>query len=249
MRRPAWAIRRPSRHERPAGVRPHVRAPSAPHPHPASRVGRSCEPFPGVCGTNPDVVAVSVQTHSGAGPSDAALVVAARAQERWAQEALFRRHAGLVNGLAYRLIGRDADLDDLVQDCFAEAWRSLGRLKEPAAFSSWLGAIVVRTAHKLLRRRRLLARLGLRAETPVDLDSLVSSAAPADVRAELHAVYRIVDSLPAATRVAFLLRRVEGLPLDEVASLTGASLATVKRRVAEGERRIGAASRGIEDPS
>ncbi len=191
----------------------------------------------------------SAQTRSGAGPSDAALVVAARAQERWAQEALFRRHAAMVNGLAYRLVGRDADLDDLVQDCFAEAWRSLGRLAEPAAFSTWLGSIVVRTAHKLIRRRRLLARLGLGPGCRVDLDELIAPSAPADVRAELRSVYAVVESLPAAPRVAFVLRRVEGLALEEIANLTGASLATVKRRIADGERRIAAATGGAEEPS
>jgi RNA polymerase sigma-70 factor (ECF subfamily) len=71
------------------------------------------------------------QTRSGSGPSDAALVVAARANESWAKEALFRRYVHLVNGLAYRVIGRDEDLDDLVQDSFTEAWRSLHRLDNP----------------------------------------------------------------------------------------------------------------------
>src|SRR5512145_3345344 len=101
-------------------------------------------------------------TRSGSGPSDAALVVAARANESWAKEALFRRYVQLVNGLAYRVIGRDADLDDLVQDSFIEAWRCLHRLDNPQVFSSWLSAIVVRTAHKLLRRRRLMNAIGLR---------------------------------------------------------------------------------------
>lgn len=155
----------------------------------------------------------------------------------------------MVNGLAFRLVGRDADLDDLVQDCFAEAWRSLGRLKEPAAFSSWLGAIVVRTAHKLIRRRRLLARLGFCAQCAIDLDELVSPTAPADVRAELASIYGVVETWPAGIRLAFLLRRVEGLDLEEVATLTGTSVATVKRRIADGERRILAATRGTKEPS
>src|SRR5436190_20397911 len=100
------------------------------------------------------------QTQSEAGPSDAALVVAARAGEKWAQEALFRRHARMVNGLAYRLLGRDQELDDLVQESFLAALRSLDRLAQPQAFAAWLGSIVVRSSHKLLRRRRMLTRLG-----------------------------------------------------------------------------------------
>ena len=59
-------------------------------------------------------------TQSGAGPSDAALVVSAAAGERWAQEALYRRYARMVNGLSFRLIPNSADSTDLAQDAFVE---------------------------------------------------------------------------------------------------------------------------------
>ncbi|HMA95823.1 MAG TPA: sigma-70 family RNA polymerase sigma factor [Polyangiaceae bacterium] len=177
-------------------------------------------------------------TRSGSGPSDAALVVAARANESWAKEALFRRYVHLVNGLAFRVIGRDADLDDLVQDSFIEAWRSLHRLENPQVFSSWLSAIVVRTAHKMLRRRRLMTAIGLRQREPIDLDNLVSGNAPQDVQVELRAIYSLVETLSPSTRLALLLRRVEGLSLEEVASMLGVSLATAKRRIADAERQL-----------
>jgi RNA polymerase sigma-70 factor (ECF subfamily) len=173
-----------------------------------------------------------------AGPTDGALVVAARAGEEWAKEALFRRHAGLVNGLAYRLMGRDADVDDLVQETFAQALASLRRLRETETFASWLAAIVVRTAHKVLRRRRLLERLGMRTPDEPDLDRLVARAAPPDVSAELLRLYRLVEALPVKVRIPLLLRRVDGAGLEEIARMTGCSLATVKRRLAEGERRL-----------
>ena len=180
----------------------------------------------------------NASTKSGSGPTDAALVVAARANEPWAKEALFRRYANLVNGLGYRLLGRDSELDDLVQDTFTEAWQALPRLQNPQAFASWIASIVVRTAHKMLRRRRLAARLGLRRNEHIHLESLVSPSAPPDARSELMAIYKVVESLPSQTRLAFILRRVEGLPLDEIANLLGTSLATVKRRIAEAERQL-----------
>ena len=187
-------------------------------------------------GTYLAVAETNLSTKSGAGPTDAALVVAARADESWAKEALFRRYVTMVNGLGYRLVGNDSDLDDLVQDSFMEAWRSLGRLESPQAFAAWLGSIVVRTAHKMLRRRRITTRLGLRRSEPIDLDGLISPSAPPDARSELVAIYRLVQRLPINTRMAFTLRRVEGLPLDEIARLLETSLATVKRRIAEAER-------------
>lgn len=189
-------------------------------------------------GTYRVVAIANASTKSGAGPTDAALVVAARADEPWAKEALFRRYINLVNGLGYRLLGRDSELDDLVQDSFTEAWRSLHRLETPQAFSSWLSAIVVRTAHKMIRRRRLATRLGLRRSEPIDIDALIAPTAPPDARSELMAIYQLVQSLPTSTRIAFVLRRVEGLPLDAIAEAMGTSLATVKRRIADAQQRL-----------
>lgn len=175
------------------------------------------------------------RTQSGAGPSDAALVVAARAGEEWAQEALYRRYARMVNGLAWRLMPGDAEVEDLVQDTFIQALDGLHRLSEPAAFGSWLGSIVVRTAHKRLRRKRLMTRLGLSRSEPIDFESVVSAWAPPDVALELRTIYRLVDTLPIEARIALVLRRVEGLPLGEIAERMGLSLATVKRRLETAE--------------
>lgn len=198
---------------------------------------------------NASVPGASQSSRSGSGPSDAALVVAARANEAWAKEALFRRYAPLVNGLAYRVVGRDSDLDDLVQDCFVEAWRCLSRLENPQAFSSWISAIVVRTAHKLIRRRRLANLLGLRPKESVDVDLLLSSSAPPDVKVELQAIYRLVDEMPPSTRVAFVLRRVEGMGLEEIAEMMQLSLATVKRRLQEAERLLSFAYPTLAKPT
>jgi RNA polymerase sigma-70 factor, ECF subfamily len=184
-------------------------------------------------------VSAVAATRSGTGPTDAALVVAARAGEDWAREALFRRHAHMVAGMAFRLLGRDDDVDDLVQDSFVEALRSLDRLQAPQAFASWLASIVVRTSSKVLRRRRLLTRLGLRrGDAAIDIDAVVAPSAPPDVATELRALYARIQALPANERVVLVLRRVEGLAIDEIATLVGASPATVKRRIAEGEQRL-----------
>lgn len=187
-------------------------------------------------GYNAAVTVLPLSHRSFSGPTDAALVHAARSNDRGAQEALFRRYAPLVNGLAYRVLGNDSDLDDLVQDAFTEAWRCLPRLDNPQAFSAWISAIVVRTAHKMIRRRRLATVLGLRPRDTIEPDSLISSTAPPDVRVELAAIYRLVGEMSPSTRVVFVLRRVEGYGLEEIAELMKLSLATVKRRIQEAER-------------
>ena len=177
-------------------------------------------------------------TRSGAGPTDAALVVAARAGERWAQEALYMRYSRLVLGLAQRVLAGREEADDLAQDVFVDAFTRLDSLQNPQAFASWISTIVVRTASKRLRRHRLMLRLGLRRYEPVDLEGLIANEAPADVATELRAIYSAIEKLPANQRMALILRRVEGMPLAEIASCMGVSLATVKRKLSAAEQSL-----------
>lgn len=186
-------------------------------------------------------------TRSGAGPSDAALVVAARAGEAWAREALCRRYAGTVIGLAHRLLGRDDEADDLAQEAFTQALASLDRLEDPQAFALWIKTIVVRTAHKMVRTRTLLRRFGLgRQREELDVEALVSKDAPPDVRAELAGVYAVIDRLPARLRMALVLRRVEGLGHEEIADMLGVSLSTAKRLSAQADETL---ARALAAPS
>jgi RNA polymerase sigma-70 factor, ECF subfamily len=180
-------------------------------------------------------VTSSVSTRSGAGPTDAALVVAARAGEGWAQEALYRRHARMAIGLAHRLLPQDSEVDDLVQDCFVSALRRLASLDNPQAFAAWLGSIVVRAVSKRLRRRRLLSRLGLRTPEEIDPEAIAAPSVPGDVAVELRRVYAVVAGLPAQARIALVLRRVDGLEVPEIARRMGVGLSTVKRRLKSAE--------------
>jgi RNA polymerase sigma-70 factor (ECF subfamily) len=180
----------------------------------------------------------SPATKSGAGPTDAALVVAARAGEAWAQEALFQRHARLAFGLAHRFLPRELDVDDLVQDSFLYAFQHLNGLENPQAFAAWLGSIVVRTASKRLRRQRLLMRLGLGSFSPIDVERVVARSAPPDVVAELRALYAVIDRFPAGERIALSLRRVEGFEIPQIAVYMNVSESTVKRKLRAAEARL-----------
>jgi RNA polymerase sigma-70 factor (ECF subfamily) len=171
-------------------------------------------------------------------PSDAALVVAARGGEAWASEALFRRHVRMVYGLICRLLGSEEDADDVLQETFIAAFASLDRLEEPTAFASWACAIAVRTVGKLIRKRHLLRRLGLRGAAAANVDRLIARTAPADLVMQLRATYAVLERIPPQLRMVLLLRRVEGATLPEIAEWTGTSLATVKRRLAAAERRL-----------
>jgi RNA polymerase sigma-70 factor, ECF subfamily len=168
---------------------------------------------------------------------DAALVIRAQAGEARAKELLFRRHARRVHGLAYRLLAHDRDLEEVVQDVFVEALAGLGSLREPSAFGSWLGAIVVHRVRRRIRRRRLAAALGLVPVETVDVDELPGDPS-SEAALELRRVHAHIAQLDAEERIALVLHRVEGYSLPELAERMGLSLATVKRRLASAEQKL-----------
>jgi RNA polymerase sigma-70 factor (ECF subfamily) len=172
-------------------------------------------------------------------PSDEDLVRRAQAGDAWAEEALFRRHIGRAGQIATRLLGRGSDAEDAIQDSFVIALEQLPKLREGAAFRSWLLRIVVHQAHRRYRKRRMLTRLGFVQHD--DLDSLCnqgrSDLAP-DLRAELAKLDLVLKSIAVAERFAWILRHVEGLRLEEVATACNCSLATAKRRISAADQRV-----------
>lgn len=170
--------------------------------------------------------------------SDDELVRAAAAGEPWAASALLDRYGPMVERLLRRVLGHDRDLEDLVQDAFANALAAIGQVRDGAAVKGWMASIAVHTAHRAIRRRKLARWLALfhPAEDPV--------TAPAhEPRAALRRVYELLDRLPADERIAFTLRYIEEMPLEEVAAASGVSLATIKRRLSRAEGRFVAAAR------
>jgi RNA polymerase sigma-70 factor (ECF subfamily) len=170
---------------------------------------------------------------------DAELVRRARSGDRWAEEALYRRHVRAVTNAVTRLLGRTADADDVVQDTFVRALERLDDLRDGAAFRGWVQRIAVTLCHRRFRRRKLLRVLGL------DRD-------PNDATLEAYAAEgaRPISSPPcvrstASSRSSRWPRARPGSSiasragtLEETADALEVSLATTKRRLAEADARI-----------
>ena len=149
-------------------------------------------------------------------------------------EYLFRSHAHYVAAIAHRLLGREHDVDDTVQEVFLIAIRGHAAIRDPQAVRGWLARVTVRVARRRLRARRMRGLFGL-DETPV-YDRIADGAASPEQRTLLMQVYALLDRLPADARIAWVLRHIEGERLEDVAALCGCSLATAKRRIAQAER-------------
>jgi RNA polymerase sigma-70 factor (ECF subfamily) len=153
---------------------------------------------------------------------------------------VYRRDCRYVAAVILRISGRRAELEDLIQEVFAEAAAGFDALREPAAVRGWLATIAVRVTRRRLRRRRLYALIGLDAGTDYE-DVAGAEASPFD-RASVAQVYRALDELGVDDRVAFVLHHVEGETLEAVAARCGCSRTTAKRRIARArttvERRL-----------
>jgi RNA polymerase sigma-70 factor (ECF subfamily) len=149
-------------------------------------------------------------------------------------DALYRRFAPYVASIATRLLGRDGEVDDLVQDVFVEALRGIARLREPNAVKGWLAKITVRMSMRRLRKRRVLQTLHLDMEHD-EYEHLAGRDATPEQRALVTQIYRVLDRLPARTRVIWTLRHVLDEPLHSIVELTACSQSTVQRKLRDAE--------------
>jgi RNA polymerase sigma-70 factor, ECF subfamily len=144
---------------------------------------------------------------------------------------VFRRYSSYVAAVAHRLLGRDDEVDDTVQEVFLAAVRGLPQIRDPGAVKAWLARIAVRVARRKLRVRRMRAFLG--SVDATDYHNVADATASPEERALVQRVYRVLDTLPANQRIAWTLRHIEGEQLEAVAALSGCSLATAKRWISQ----------------
>lgn len=161
-------------------------------------------------------------------PSDGALVQSAQRGDRAAMRELYLRHSPYIAGMCARLLRSREEAEEATQDSFVKAFAQLEQLRDGEAFRPWLAQIAVRLARGSLRKRRFLSFFGIRGEEDASL-FLLSEGAPAEARAELRKLDEALLRVPSEQRIAWMLRHVEGEPLEQVALACGCSLATVKR--------------------
>lgn len=168
-------------------------------------------------------------------PTDDAILARFAGGDRTALDDLFRRYRGVAYRVAYRLLGREADSLDAVQDGFVNALTHLDRFGGRSSFKTWLLRVVCNAALDIGRQRKRDDRV---PQAPRDASPDRFGAddlAPADtglVRADLR---RVIDAalarLPIAQRQTFVLH-VEGeLTYREVADALGISIGTVMSRL------------------
>lgn len=154
----------------------------------------------------------------------------ARAGSSEAWDVLFRRYQLPLYVYVFELVSHEQTSLDIVQETFLSAVRHLGSLRDDFKFGSWLFGI----AHqKCIQRWRRKGREDLLcAELAEDAPGLADSPEEILLRREQEAEFmQLLQQLPPVQRSVLLLHFIEDFPLEEIASITGSPLGTVKSRL------------------
>lgn len=163
------------------------------------------------------------------------LADALRAGEPFAVGRLFDLYGKHVERVLVRTIGRDGEMDDMVQDVFLGAYRS-GRNYQgnDAQLKAWVSRIAVFTARGYLRKRK--RRWWLRSSDPQEIPEQHSNEPSPHTHEVLRRTYEALDGMDPDLRIPLTLRELESMELAEIAEACDCSVSTVKRRLARARK-------------
>jgi RNA polymerase sigma-70 factor (ECF subfamily) len=159
-------------------------------------------------------------------------------------EQVFRDHAPRVYNLARRMLGNDADAEDVTQDVLLQVVRKLDTFRGDANVTTWLHRVTVNAA--LAHRRKRATRDQRLVGDPLEMfnesghhDRAVKpwSATPdrlALKRETTELIEKAIRELPELYRDVYVLADVEGLPNQDIGEILELSLAAVKSRLHRG---------------
>jgi RNA polymerase sigma-70 factor (ECF subfamily) len=166
---------------------------------------------------------------------------------------LMRRHNQLLYRTARSILRDDAEAEDALQDAYLQAYRAIGQFRGDAKLATWLTRIVINEALARARksaRRAQVMELHSGAE-PADYDySSEAMMGPASSESPEHGALRTetrrllekcIDALPDSFRIVFVLRVLEEMSSEEVATTLGIPEATVRTRFFRGRSMLRAA--------
>ncbi|HET9261547.1 MAG TPA: sigma-70 family RNA polymerase sigma factor [Vicinamibacterales bacterium] len=175
--------------------------------------------------------------------ADRGLVEAAAAGDREAFDQLVRRYQGLIVGLARSLTAGNVDAEDIAQEVFVRAWRSLGGFRGESTFRTWIHRIainVVRSHQGRLARLRRMFQSRSADRSPV-IDPIESAPDRRDLEEHIllrDAIDKALASLPEDLRLAVVLRDVQGLEYKEIAAALDVPIGTAESRIFRGRQRL-----------
>lgn len=172
---------------------------------------------------------------------DRKLIAAARQGDQRAFTRLVECNQDRLFAAMGGFLGHHADAQDAVQEAFVRAFQRIDTFNHDSKFSTWLYRIAFNAAVSNKRKRRPTASLDQRhdefgLETVDDSDGHVSDALIG--AEERRLLYQALDALSDDHRAILVLRELDDLAYEEIASILGIKVGTVRSRLARARSRL-----------
>ncbi len=151
---------------------------------------------------------------------------------------LVDRHSRSVFRIAYRIVGNEADAEDVVQEAFLRAYRQIAVFEERASFATWISRIASNYALDVIRLRGRHEKGRVRSsgdDEPDLMDTLRGNTPGADRVYYGTQVQRklgeALEELSPQEKTAFLLRHFEGKSIEEIGAVLGTAPSATKNSI------------------
>jgi RNA polymerase sigma-70 factor, ECF subfamily len=147
---------------------------------------------------------------------------------------LVRKNQGFAYSLAFRFLGNAADAEDAVQDTFLRVWKHFHEFDPEKKFTTWLYRITANVCLDLIRsgkRKRTSGEVPWRDGHAEIIDPQGDPGRKAEENETLKMVHELAENLPPKQRMAFVLRDLQDLSVEETARIMNISVASVKNNL------------------
>jgi RNA polymerase sigma-70 factor (ECF subfamily) len=151
---------------------------------------------------------------------------------------IFRRYRVDVTRLLHRMVGRSAELEDLLQEVFVQVHRSIKSFRAESRLSTWIYRVAVNVA--LMHRRAAKSRPFIvpTRDEPLLLDDAPPPDEELSRRRRVEALYRLLDRVSEKKRAVYVLHELEGMSPNEISKVVGAPVLTVRTRLFYARREV-----------
>ncbi|HEY6970547.1 MAG TPA: sigma-70 family RNA polymerase sigma factor [Candidatus Angelobacter sp.] len=178
--------------------------------------------------------------------SDAAVVAQVLAGDKDAYRLLVERHTRSIYGVAYRMTGNEQDAEEILQETFLRAYKSLRSFELRSSFSTWLYRIAVNRCLDFLKAKKMTDAYQISEEPggeENEREIQVAASNPGPDRLLLSAEARqkigqAISLLTPAERVAFTMRHMEGKSIEEISKTLNVRASAAKNSIFRAVQKI-----------
>jgi RNA polymerase sigma-70 factor (ECF subfamily) len=157
---------------------------------------------------------------------------------------LVERHMKQTYNVVFGFVNDHDDAEDLTQESFVRAYRSIGSFRGEAGFGTWLYRIATNLSLNRVRQKNLSASREIRES---DSLQLASDPGPSHLQDLRHHIERSLHELPTLQRAVVILRHLNGLSTRQVSTILNCSEGTVKTHLHRGIKRMKANMSFLKD--